>query len=128
MPARNAIQIQDTIKIKSDTTSKDSLDILISPDAPDADVTYSSEDSSYLDAQQKMFYLFGDAVVKYQSYELKAARIRLDMDNDIAYAEGIPDSAGKIIGLPHFLMVSRSLMQKKCGTISVPAKASLTKR
>ena len=102
LPARNASEIQDTIKIKSDTISKDSLDIPISPDAPDADVTYSSEDSSYLDAHEKMFYLFGNAVVKYQSYELKAARIRLDMDNDIAYAEGVPDSAGKIIGLPHF--------------------------
>ncbi|MEP7269117.1 MAG: putative LPS assembly protein LptD [Saprospiraceae bacterium] len=92
----------DSIKIQKDTTIKDSLDILISPDAPEADVVYSSKDSSYLDAQEKMFYLFGDAVVKYQSYELKAAKIRLDMNSNIAYAEGVLDTNGKLIGLPHF--------------------------
>lgn len=93
----------DTIRIGKDSTSrKDTLDVLISKDAPDADVVYSSVDSSYLDAKEKMFYLFGDAKVTYQSYSLKAAKIRLDMDNDIAYAEGVLDTAGKWQGLPHF--------------------------
>jgi hypothetical protein len=92
----------DSLQNPSDSLRKDTTDYLISPDAPDAEVTYTSEDSSYLDAPQKMFYLFGKAEVKYQSYELKAARIRLDMENDIAYAEGVPDSTGKLTGIPHF--------------------------
>ncbi len=100
---RNLLQSGDTLNINKDTLNLlDTLDVLISPDAPDADVTYSSKDSSYLDANEKMFYLFGEAEVKYESYELKAAKIRLDMNHDIAYAEGIQDSSGKWIGLPHF--------------------------
>ncbi len=94
---------RDTLKIAKDSAvTRDTFDVLISRDAPDAEVIYSSVDSSYLDAGEKMFYLFGDAQVTYQSYSLKAARIRLDMDHDIAYAEGVLDSAGKWVGLPHF--------------------------
>ncbi len=95
-PSADSSGIQDTVP------KSDSLGVLISKDAPDADVVYSAQDSSYLDANEKIFYLFGDAKVTYQDYSLKAARIRLDMDHDIAYAEGIQDSAGKWIGLPHF--------------------------
>jgi lipopolysaccharide assembly outer membrane protein LptD (OstA) len=49
-----------------------------------------------------MFYLFGDAKVTYESYKLTAGKIRLDMDHDIAYAEGVLDSNGKWKELPHF--------------------------
>lgn len=108
---RSAIVLADTASNKKDSIGvRDSLDILISPDAPDAEVEYSSDDSSYLDAQQKMFYLFGNAKVTYQSYTLTAAMIRLDMNENIAYAEGVLDTNGKRIGLPHFSMVTRSLM------------------
>ncbi|MBK9930810.1 MAG: LPS-assembly protein LptD [Saprospiraceae bacterium] len=100
---RSAIVLADTASNKKDSIGvRDSLDILISPDAPDAEVEYSSDDSSYLDAQQKMFYLFGNAKVTYQSYTLTAAMIRLDMNENIAYAEGVLDTNGKRIGLPHF--------------------------
>lgn len=91
LTAGNTTSIDSFLISKDTLPQADSFDVLISPDAPDADVKYDSKDSAYLDAQEKMFYLFGDAVVTYQSYELKAARIRLDMNNDIAYAEGVLD-------------------------------------
>lgn len=93
---------KDTLYIPTDSLRSDSFDILISSDGPDADVVYSSKDSSYLDAKERMFYLFGDAKVTYQTYKLTAAKIRLDMNRDIAYAEGVLDSAGKWKNLPHF--------------------------
>ena len=46
--------------------------------------------------------LYGDAVVKYQSMELKADYIRLSLDSNIVYASGVMDSTGKYVGTPVF--------------------------
>lgn len=51
---------------------------------------------------QKDVYLFGDAKVTYGDIGLDAARIELDMDSSIVYAEGVPDSVGKATGTPVF--------------------------
>ncbi len=103
IPSRPTNPPRDTLKSGADSLFlADSADVLISLDALDADVKYDSKDSSYLDAKRKMWFLFGAAKVTYETYELTAAKIRLDMNHDIAYAEGIQDSAGKWIGLPHF--------------------------
>ena len=46
--------------------------------------------------------LYGDAVVKYQSMELKAEYIRLSLDSNIVYASGVVDSTGNYVGTPVF--------------------------
>ncbi|MEG1950145.1 MAG: putative LPS assembly protein LptD [Odoribacter sp.] len=65
-------------------------------------VEYSATDSILLLVEEKKMYLYKDAFVKYLKTELKADYIELDMEKNIAYASGLPDSAGVIIGKPKF--------------------------
>lgn len=66
-------------------------------------VIYSARDSIRLDATTKKVFLYGDASVKYQDLELKAAYIELSMDSNIALAYGVENKdSGRIIGKPEF--------------------------
>jgi lipopolysaccharide assembly outer membrane protein LptD (OstA) len=67
----------------------------------DAKVDYQARDSIRLDAKIRKVYLYGDAIVKYENLELKAAYIDILLDSNIAYAIGVKDS-GKTIGRPEF--------------------------
>ena len=66
----------------------------------DAEVQYSSEDSTLFDKGK--VYLFGNARVSYQDVELTAHYIELDIDSSLAYAHGTVDSLGVEQGLPVF--------------------------
>lgn len=66
-------------------------------------VVYHARDSIRLDASTKKVFLYGDASVKYQDLELKAAYIELSMDSNIANARGVENKdSGRIIGKPEF--------------------------
>lgn len=64
-------------------------------------VQYHANDSIRLDGTTHKMYLYGNASVKYQDLELKAAYIEISMDSNIALAHGVQDS-GKTIGSPEF--------------------------
>ena len=64
-------------------------------------VIYHARDSIRFDATIKKVYLYGEASVKYQDLELKAAYIDISMDSNIAFAHGVIDS-GKSVGTPEF--------------------------
>jgi hypothetical protein len=69
----------------------------------DDKVVYHARDSIRLDAANKKVYLYGDASVKYQDLELKAAYIDLSMDSNIANAHGVENKdSGKVVGKPEF--------------------------
>lgn len=57
-------------------------------------------DSSMMDLKKRKAYLYGNADVTYGTLNIKAAYIEIDFANNIAYATGIPDSTGKLIGTP----------------------------
>lgn len=65
-------------------------------------VDYKADDSIRLDMANKRMYLYKNAYIKYQKTELTADYIEIDMDNNIAYASGVADTAGNIIGKPKF--------------------------
>ena len=69
--------------------------------AIESDITYSAKDSIVM-VGNDVAILYGDAVVKYQSMELKAEYIRLSLDSNIVYASGVMDSTGKYVGTPVF--------------------------
>jgi len=87
--------------------------IVISGDALDAIVEYGSRDSNYLDNTTRQVHLFGDAYVRYKDLSLKAAYIIVDLDSSIATAVGLPDSLGKMAGLPEFKMGEESFSAEK---------------
>jgi len=92
----------DTIPDTAKAKKQDSAKVKHKKKPPlDAKVDYHARDSIRLDAKIRKVYLYGDADVKYENLELKAAYIDILLDSNIAYAVGIHDS-GKIIGRPEF--------------------------
>ncbi len=85
----------------SGVAKKDTVKHKVKKQPLESKVDYSARDSIRLDATTRIVYLYGDAVVKYQDLELKAAYIEISMDSNIATARGVQDS-GKTIGKPEF--------------------------
>jgi hypothetical protein len=71
--------------------------------AIDNEVFYFGKDSTVMDLEAEKIYLYGmDSYVKYGDLEVKAARIEFSFQDFTAFAKGIPDSTGKLIGRPIF--------------------------
>lgn len=114
----------DTLKIMNDlplsnpdTLINDSLDndisdtllqnttepkVKKSKNAVDAQVAYTSDDSTVINLFEHKIYLYGNAQVNYKEIELKANYIEINFDNNTIFAKGLPDSSGNIQGIPHF--------------------------
>lgn len=92
--AANTLLPKDTAKKAEKHKSKHKAPI-------ESKVIYHARDSIRFDATIKKVYLYGDASVKYEDLELKAAYIDISMDSNIAFAHGVQDS-GKTIGSPEF--------------------------
>ncbi len=100
---------QDTL-LQNDSLRIDSFPIIdpvfsqirISQDSVEDEVDYHSQDSQIMDNRNKFVYLYGDAHVAFQELSLDADYIEFDLENDLAFAKGLPDSTGKIAGKPIF--------------------------
>lgn len=68
----------------------------------EAPISYSAEDSILVSLDGKKVFLYNKAVVTYQTIELKADYIELDLQTKEVYAEGVPDSAEVVQGTPVF--------------------------
>lgn len=61
------------------------------------------KDSTVFDLVNEKVYLYGmNSYVKYGTLEVTAARIEFSFNDYTAFAKGIPDSTGKLIGRPIF--------------------------
>jgi hypothetical protein len=78
------------------------LDVQISEDSLDAPVSYTMEDSMYIDVKNRLIHLYGGAQVDYLEISLKADHIILSWDKNIVEAEPLPDSLGRLAGYPEF--------------------------
>jgi len=96
----------DSIKFAGDTIKKvpkvDSVSYKKSDMAFDYPVYYDAEDSLLFDFQKKKAYLYGKAVVTYESVVLNSAFIEMDFDNNEVFAFGLTDSTGALTGKPSF--------------------------
>lgn len=69
----------------------------------DAPIFTDAEDSTiYLLDDENVVLLYGNAVVIYDNLELRAAFIQFDSKTKLAFAKGMPDSTGQIVGRPIF--------------------------
>lgn len=90
--------INDSIARK-DTIKGDS----INKKAPFSDVIkHFGEDSTVFSVHNQKMFLYKNAYIKYIKTELYADYIRVDMKNNVAYASGLRDTTGKLIGKPKF--------------------------
>lgn len=74
----------------------------VSKNAIERNILYGAKDSTWVDVKNKLIYLFGESYMEYDGYVLKADQIRLDFENDLAFAEYRKGKNGKKIGIPYF--------------------------
>ncbi len=106
------VQQLDTTPLQLDTIlSSESGDSLVlrgtalyvaSKDSIKDPVDYGAIDRVNFDYAKKIIHLYGDAYLRYQTMEIKADYIKIDMNTNIATAIPKIDSSGKKIGVPRF--------------------------
>jgi len=117
--ARDSLHVipeNDTTDIYVSVQKPDSVDNVIDSDTLqrrrtepiDAPVEYTATDSIIYALRERKVYLYGEAVIKYKEIELTSELIEFDMANEIVFARGVTDSAGNLIGRPHFVEGSES--------------------
>ncbi len=101
-----------------DTLAIDTLaiDTLISgkasEDALDARVDYKSADSIEFDLVNKKVFMYNNAVIVYDDINLQANYIEINFETNELYATGLPDSTGKMTGLPVFKQADQQFKSK----------------
>ncbi|MCR9012978.1 putative LPS assembly protein LptD [Gabonibacter chumensis] len=107
MTADTTGQPGDSLRIVYDSIGNP-VDTLRRDSTPEAEplfddlITYESADSVRFSIADKKVFFYKDALIKYIKTELKADYIDLDMEKKLAFASGVPDTAGTLIGKPHF--------------------------
>lgn len=97
---------QDSVTVDgiSDSVIADSLaadTVQKKRDVLEAPVSYESSDSMVW-TKDGFAYLYGSGKVNYQSIELKAEEIKINIDSSTVYAQGVVDSLGNEKGRPVF--------------------------
>lgn len=100
------LQKPDTTKPATDTLRKNVDTLATSGDDDEkgieSKVDYTADDSIRVETENKKAYLYGNATVHYDDFDLKAAYIEIDNKTNLITAVGMPDSSGKIQGNPVF--------------------------
>lgn len=106
IPVPVPVLVQDSIPtLSNDSIPSESINQSIDSVAKpvlEAIITYSATDSIIPDFENQKMYMYKKGVINYQSIELKADYIMLDLAKNEVYAEGLPDSTGTIVGNPIF--------------------------
>ncbi len=97
--------ITDTIVVKPDTLKTDTLARKVRKPASgalDKMITWTATEKRKVDINNKKVTLIGSAKVNYGEIEITADSIVFNMENNILFAAGRPDTSGKIAGKPVF--------------------------
>lgn len=102
---KKQLPLNETIVLVTDTIVSDT----VAPDSAKSEkplfddiISYDAEDSVWFSIDQKKVFLYGNATVKYITTELNAQFIELDMEKKQAFASGLADTSGTIVGTPKF--------------------------
>ncbi|NJN34223.1 MAG: LPS-assembly protein LptD [Saprospiraceae bacterium] len=103
--------VADSIKV--DSTGKTT--VKFSKDSLDAPVDYGCRDSMIFDNTNRLVYLYGEAYINYENLKLTAAYIVINMKDNLATAEPLADSSGRLSGIPNFKDDQQDVKMKKLG-------------
>ena len=67
-----------------------------------APVTYKAADSIIFDVEQGILFLYREADLQYEKIGLKAREVRVDLDQQTLFANGVPNAEGELEGKPEF--------------------------
>ena len=104
IPEINQSVLPDSLAVDSISETVDTTAIADSNPKPvlEAPISYTASDSIIVALDSKKVYLYKSGVVTYQTIELTADYIELDLNTKEVYAEGLPDSVGVMQGTPVF--------------------------
>lgn len=80
----------------------DSTDSVRRKPGIDSPVDYTSKDSLVYDAETGFANLYGAADVRYQSMQITAEHMTINMDSSLVHATGVKDSVDALVGMPVF--------------------------
>jgi lipopolysaccharide assembly outer membrane protein LptD (OstA) len=81
-------------------SSKQSKKQIISPEAIEYDVNYSSKDSMLFDMKSGHMYMYGSGELTGEDMNLKSEYIEVNTKENYLYAIGVEDSMGNVKGMP----------------------------
>jgi hypothetical protein len=90
-------------------------------------VEYVAKDSILFNIVEQKVYLYGNAEIKYENINLKAAYIEISFKDNLVYAKGTTDSSEKYIGEPIFSEGSQAFNSKEI-TYNFDTKKGLIKQ
>lgn len=95
---------------------KEALDQMERKPLLGSEVKYNAKDSIVFSLEDgaQVVYLYKGASLKYESIDLTADYIVLNLDKKELYAEGLTDSTGEVTGKPHFVEGSEEF---DCGSL-----------
>lgn len=96
----DSTEINDSTNLAIDSLATDSAKVPRKEAFQDV-ITYHADDSAVF-TNNNMGFLFGGGIVTYQTMELTADEMHMDMDSSQIFATGRPDSIGDIVGKPVF--------------------------
>ena len=104
IPEINQSVLPDSLAVDSIGATVDTTAVADSSPKPvlEAPISYTASDSIIVALDNKKVYLYKSGVVTYQTIELTADYIELDLNTKEVYAEGLPDSVGVMQGTPVF--------------------------
>lgn len=118
LQGRGNLQPGDSLALGSDSLSLSLGDTLLTDTLPKTDgdsnevkkkpsplndkVDYHSLDSIVFDVKGKVMYLYDTAQINYQTIELKANYIEIDLNKKELHSKGLADSSGIVTGKPSF--------------------------
>ncbi|MFA8299942.1 MAG: putative LPS assembly protein LptD [Hyphomicrobiales bacterium] len=100
-------------KQTNDSTAQDSLQMQSANQfGLDTKIHYYAEDTNRFDYAEQKLYLYKNAKIEYEDIVLNADYIIVDFRTKIAYAAGVPDSTGELVGTPVFKEGSQTFEAK----------------
>ncbi|RZK58100.1 MAG: LPS-assembly protein LptD [Pedobacter sp.] len=91
-------------KPQQDTVKRDTTRKMRKANGLNDKIEYAYKDSTRVDRKNGVLYLYGNARVIYEGFELDADFIRYDSKNNLIFAKGAKNEKGKYVGRPIFKM------------------------
>ncbi|MCR5191334.1 MAG: hypothetical protein K6C07_08025 [Bacteroidales bacterium] len=104
-----------TVRAQNSDTAQRKSTIPLSKDALKETIQFEAADSVRIDIKRKRATLFNKTKVVYEDVELTSDHIHMDLDSQVVYATGAPDSNGVIQGKPEFKQKSSTFYANSIG-------------
>lgn len=85
----------------------------ISKDAIDEPIEYGAKDSQRVEIKHNILHLYGEAFVKSRDVVINAAYIQIDFKTKEAYAEGLKNANGDVVGQPEMEVSQKKFKYKR---------------